>query len=166
MSEASPRLGLPFLQPGQAQKELFHNEALSLLDALVQPVVQAIGGESPPASPQLGLTWVVGEHPTGAWAGRAGAIATWTAGGWRFVAPIDGMAVWTTDDGMVARRAGGAWTRGILAGAEVRIGGIKVLDEQQPPIPEPQSGTTIDAPGRSAIVAILMVLRKHGLIAS
>ena len=35
----TPRFGLPLLAPGQAAKELTHNEALSLLDLLVQPVV-------------------------------------------------------------------------------------------------------------------------------
>ena len=164
MSEASPRLGLPFLQPGQAQKELYHNEALVLLDALVQPVVETIGDDSPPGSPQPGLSWVVGEDPTGAWVGRAGAIATWTAGGWRFTAPIEGMAVWIAGASTGARRTGGAWIRGILAGTEVRIAGTKVLGERQPAIANPQSGTTIDAASRSAISAILMVLRKHGLI--
>ena len=37
--ETTARLTLPFLQSGQAQKELTHNEALTLLDIAVQPVV-------------------------------------------------------------------------------------------------------------------------------
>ena len=37
--DSTARLALPFLAPGQAQKELYHNEALSRLDLLVQTVV-------------------------------------------------------------------------------------------------------------------------------
>lgn len=36
----TPRLGLPYIQAQQAQKELAHSEGLVRLDALVQPVVQ------------------------------------------------------------------------------------------------------------------------------
>lgn len=35
----TPRLALPLLQPGQAQKEMYHNEALARLDLAVQPAV-------------------------------------------------------------------------------------------------------------------------------
>mgnify|MGYP006199852597 CR=1 FL=1 len=34
MSDATARFALPFILPGQAQKELFHNEALTRLEAL------------------------------------------------------------------------------------------------------------------------------------
>ena len=33
MPETSPRFALPYILPGQAQKEIFHNEALAMLDA-------------------------------------------------------------------------------------------------------------------------------------
>ena len=36
------RLGLPTLAAAQAQKEMTHNEALTLLDVAVQPVVAAV----------------------------------------------------------------------------------------------------------------------------
>ncbi len=39
---ATPRLSLPFIVPGQAQKELFHNEALQLLDVLVAGAVEGL----------------------------------------------------------------------------------------------------------------------------
>ena len=32
--EITERLGLPLLNPGQSQKEIFHNEALLVLDAV------------------------------------------------------------------------------------------------------------------------------------
>lgn len=57
MSELSSRLALPFLQPGQAQKHVTHNEALARLDLLVQLVVQDFDATTPPVSPQAGQIW-------------------------------------------------------------------------------------------------------------
>ncbi len=88
MSDATARFALPFIAAGQAQKEVFHNEALTRVDVLLQPVVEAVGLDAPPASPATGQCWVVGAAPTGAWAGQAQSIAAWTEGGWRFVAPL------------------------------------------------------------------------------
>ena len=39
MSESTARLALPLIAPGQAQKEVSHNEALAALDLLVQAQV-------------------------------------------------------------------------------------------------------------------------------
>ena len=166
MSDTSARLGLPLMQPGQAQKELTHNEALSLLDLAVQAGVVAVGTSVPPATPVAGQAWVVGPAPTGAWAGRAQAIAGWTENGWRFVAPREGMAVWSAADSCVARYTGGAWRVGVLAGRRVTIDGIAVIGAQRPEIITPAGGAVIDGEARGTIAAILGALRAHGLIAS
>ena len=79
------RLAMPLIQPGQAQKELYHNEALLVADAAVQASVAAVGLDAPPANPAAGACWIVGSAPTGAWAGRAQALAAFTATGWRFI---------------------------------------------------------------------------------
>jgi Protein of unknown function (DUF2793) len=87
MPDVTDRLSLPLLVAGQAQKEVTHNEALTLIDFLAQPVVVAVAPVSVPAAPTLGQSWIVGAAPTGAWAGKAAHIASWTSGGWRFCAP-------------------------------------------------------------------------------
>lgn len=50
MSEFAARNALPFLQVGQAQKEITHNEALVIVDALLQPTAQ-----SAETTPPIGL---------------------------------------------------------------------------------------------------------------
>jgi hypothetical protein len=59
----------------------------------------------------------------------------------------------------------GAWERGVCRACEVRIDGHKVLGAQQPAIPTPSGGATVDVEGRATLVAVLEALRQHGLIA-
>ena len=164
MTDSSGRFALPFLEPGQAQKELFHNEALAAVDALVHAAAQAIGSATPPASPAIGQCWTLGASPTGAWAGHGGALAAWTAGGWRFVGPVPGMLVWSIADGVHARWSGSAWIVGSVAATDVRVGGLQVLGARQAAIAPPAAGATIDAEARATIGAILAAMRSHGLI--
>lgn len=163
--ETSPRLGLPLLQIGQAQKEMAHNEALMLLDLSVQAVVETVGRDAPPLDPAEGACWIVGTAPTGAWTGQARALAGWTSGGWRFVAARTGLDVWSKADGSVARFDGGVWVTGTISGSRLVLGGNAVVGARQPAIAAPASGTVIDIQARVALGAILLALRNHGLIA-
>ena len=164
MTETSARLALPLLVPGQAQKELFHNEALALVDMAVQASVVAVGLASPPDAPAPGQCWIVGAAPTGAWNGHADALAGWTAGGWRFLAPIVGMAVWDAGAGRVARWTGDAWASGTLAGARLLVDGVQVVGARRAAIAAPAGGGTVDVEARAAVTAILAALAGHGLI--
>ncbi|MGP1283675.1 MAG: DUF2793 domain-containing protein [Parasphingopyxis sp.] len=166
MSDATARLGLPFIQPGQAQKELYHNEALALLDAAVHAAVESRGDDVPPASPSAGQSWIVGAAPTGEWSGRAHDLATWTSGGWRFLAPVEGMRIWRRDTGVFAFWTGTAWRDGELTGNAVVIEGKTVVGLQQAAISDPAAGAVVDDEARAAIAAILAALRAHGLIAT
>lgn len=163
--DTSARLGLPLLQAGQAQKEVTHNEALTLLDLAVQAAVEGVGLDTPPAAPAPGACWIVGAAPTGAWSGQAAALAGWSDDGWRFVAPREGMAVWSRADGATARFVEGAWQTGTLAGTRLVLGGAQVVGPRRPAIADPAGGATIDAAARTALFAILAALRDHGLIA-
>lgn len=44
------------------------------------------------------------------------------------------------------------------------VGGVQVVEAQQPAIPDAAGGVTIDVEGRAATNAILAALRAHGLI--
>ena len=54
MSDTTTHLGLPYLLAAQAQKHVTHNEALRLLDAMVQLSVLDRTRTAPPASPADG----------------------------------------------------------------------------------------------------------------
>lgn len=166
MSEQTPRLGFPLLVSGQAQKEVTHNEALIMADALVQPVVQAVAPPAVPSAPEPGQCWVVGVGAGGAWVGRDHAIACWTEGGWRFVASREGMTVWSLADSLPARRDADGWTIGQLDASTLRILGEQVVGTRQPSIAAPTGGSIVDTEVRVAVESILGALRAHGLIAT
>ena len=148
MTETTARLALPMIVPGQAQKDMTHNEALAMLDLIAHPCVEAIGTAEPPSSPALGDCWIVGASPTGAWTGHAGAIAGWTAGGWRFVTPRNGVVVRIGTSERRAAFFGGTWH----------------VDAVTAPIADPAGGNVIDVQARSSIGQILTALRGLRLI--
>lgn len=166
MSVLSDRLGLPLLSAGQAQKEIYHNEALTSLDFLVQGSVEDQGVDDPPATPLPGQCWVVGSTPTGDWAGQAAQVACWTTGGWRFIAPFAGLCLWHAGEGLEMRHDGASWSVGRVTAAALEIGGEQVVGARQAAISDPTGGATVDSEVRSALGQVLDALRNHGLIAT
>jgi hypothetical protein len=138
---------LPLLAVGQAQKEVTHNEALVLADILLAARAEAVGTNAPPAAPDLGQCWIIGTSPTGDWTGRAGHVAGWTDGGWRFVAPWSGLCLRVGSAMRVYRYDGTVW---IAPPAAVTIAG----------------GTVVDSQARAAIAAISAALVSHGLLSA
>lgn len=102
-------LGLPFIEGSQAQKHVTHNEALRILDAVIQVAVLDADRMAPPADPDDGDRHIVAAVPTGAWAGHAAAIATWEDGAWRFLAPHTGWIAWSIADDMLLVYDGSEW---------------------------------------------------------
>jgi hypothetical protein len=160
------RFALPLLAAGQSQKEVTHNEAVALIDILTHPSVVSIAVTTAPAAPMLGQCWIVGVAASGAWAGHDGDLVCWTAGGWRFVKPTEGMEVWSVAESVTVRRQGGAWVVGVENVNQLTVDSIKVVGKQQAGIAAPTNGLTVDSEARAAITAILGALRGHGLIAS
>jgi hypothetical protein len=105
----TPRLALPYILAQQAQKEVTHAAGLNKLDAMVQPVAQQVGLNTPPGSPTDGQCWIVGSSPTGAWAGQANKLAQRIGGAWAFHTPFVGLVVF--DAAILAQRVwnGGIW---------------------------------------------------------
>jgi hypothetical protein len=166
MTDTSARFALPLILPGQAQKEIFHNEALTRIDAALHGCVEEGPRPDPPAAPAPGQSWLVGASATGAWAGREDALASWTAGGWRFVAPVPGMLVWNLDPGYWLYWTGSAWSDGSLPASALVIAGQQVVGPRLENVPSPSGGTIIDTEARAAIDALIATLKSHGLIES
>ena len=164
MSDTTPRLRLPFILPGQAQKELFHNEALARIDAALHAAVEDGPRSTPPPSPSEGQSWIVGAAPTGDWVNQGNRLATWTSGGWRFVDPVLGFSVWNSATGYWLYWVGTAWSEGEHPVASLTINGKKVVGERQLGIASPSGGTIIDEESRASIAAIIATLKSHGLI--
>ena len=143
---STSRFGLPLLAAGQAQKEVTHNEALVLVDALIAPRVVAVNAAVPPTTASAGRCWAVGAAPTGAWAGQALALAIATANnGWRFVAMPVGAGVTVDPAGAVWRRGQAEW----LAPPLVTL---------------PTGGTVVDSECRAAIASLVGALVQSGIV--
>ena len=141
----TPRLALPLLFAGQAQKEFTLNEALLRADLVLHCAVE---GEvaAPPPSPVAGQAWLVAANPSGAFAGHTSAIAGFTAGGWRFIAPQAGFRIYDKASACF-RHYAGSWQRVIVPSA-------------------PAGGGTIDQEARTAIGNILEKLVSAGILAT
>ncbi|MGB7316664.1 MAG: DUF2793 domain-containing protein [Planktotalea sp.] len=90
MSQTTPRLTLPFIQPAQAQKHVTHNEAVRALDMLVQLSFEDDALASPPAAPSEGDCYIVASGGSGAWSAQDGNIAAFLDGLWQFHTPRAG----------------------------------------------------------------------------
>jgi hypothetical protein len=89
-----------------------------------------------------------------------------SAGGWRFLAPVDGLSALVRTNRLEAEYFGGSWEIGTARAERVEIAGDQVLSTRAGAIASPSGGTTVDAEARGAIDQILAALRSHGLIAT
>lgn len=121
MSSTTPRLGLPYLASGQAQKHVTLNEALALVDGLLHPAVESRTLTIEPSAPLDGQAWILPEGAAGAaWSSRpAGALVRFdAAAGWVEAPELDGLTAFLRDEGILVARHAGAWRdAGALVGA-------------------------------------------------
>lgn len=124
MPDQSPILSIPFILPAQAQKHVTHNEAVRLLDVLVQLVVQDRDRTDPPTVLVDGLRHIISPAAAGEWAGRAGQIAVAEDGGWTYIAPQRGWQAYVLAESQMAVFDGLAWV--VTSDAELRAGTLGI----------------------------------------
>lgn len=107
--ENSANLTLPYIMPSQAQKHVTHNEALDLLDAVVQLAVVSRNLTAPAGGESEGDRYIVAAGATGDWQGKDGMVAVWRDGGWSFLAPRKGWLAWVIDEATLICWSGTAW---------------------------------------------------------
>jgi len=139
------RFSLPLLVAGQAHKEVFHNEALTLLDFLVHPVVEGVENDPQNLNPVEGQIWLIGPAPAGDWAGQQDNLAGWSGGGWRYIIPTESMRVMVADEERLAVFSSENW-------------------QSVNSISAPIGGSTIDQEARAVIDSILVALQTHGIL--
>lgn len=106
----STNLLLPYIAASQAQKHVTHNDALRLLDGIVQLSVLDRDLTAPPGSPVDGVRYLVAAGATGAWAGWDGSIAMRSDGMWYRLLPRPGWFCWVQDEALALVWTGSAWT--------------------------------------------------------
>ena len=144
---------------------MVHNEALQVLDTFVAAAVDEGPRNDPPTAPVDGSCFIVGSDPTGAWAGHASKLTTYSAAGWRFVDPPEGLHAWIKSQNVNAVRRGSAWDIGDVRCTRLLISGIQTIGPQLPAIAAPSGGGVIDVEARNTLAVIISTLSQHGLIA-
>ena len=124
MPDKSKILSLPLIQPSQAQKHVTMNEALRLLDVMVQLSVQDRTRTAPPAAPATGARHIVAPGATGAWAGQARRVALWEGTAWAFFAPLTGWRAHIAAEAALATFDGVTWVT--IADAPLLVGQLGV----------------------------------------
>ena len=140
--------------------------ALQALDVFVAPAVLEVPSNAPPARVTPGDCFIVGGNPKDQWVGHANRLAAYTASGWRFLDPPEGITVFVRSERLPAVFSEGRWTIGLIEGAALMIGGDQVVGPRGPALRLPEGGKTVDLEARASIAAIVGALAKHGLVAS
>lgn len=153
----TPKLKLPELTASQSQKHVTHNEALFFLDTLVQLAVIDKDLSTPPGSPTLGATYIVGSAPTGSWTGKTNQVASYDGSGWIFFVPVEGWNAWVNDEDTAYYWDGSAWTSsgggGGLGPAAFNDGTVTLLGI---------NGATADTTNRLSINTPAVLLNNAG----
>jgi len=109
MSDITTHLLLPYILASQAQKHVTHNEALRLLDAMVQLSALDRSRTAPPVSPTDGDRHVVASGATGLWVGWDLNVAFWVDGVWMRLVPRPGWLAWIAAEQMFLVWNGSSW---------------------------------------------------------
>lgn len=117
--EETANLKLPLLIQSQANKELVHNEALIIIDALLNNCVKSKNITEPPETLVNGDLFIIGSSPTGDFADYANYLAFYFEG-WHFIEPKAGLTLFISTESKIYTYTGTSW---------VATGGSGVITE-------------------------------------
>lgn len=162
-NDVTPRLSLPFVAAGQAQKHITVNEALGRLDGLVQLAVQSRTTAAQPASPADGAMHILPSGATGAaWLGTAaGLLARYADGIWETLTPKAGWLAWIIDEGLALIHDGEAWTplsstfKALTAARSPFLAATRFeILEQELTLSGASVATTVAIPNRAVVLGV------------
>jgi hypothetical protein len=107
--DITPNLSLPLIAAAQAQKHVTHNEAVTVLDALVQLSVADRTRSAPPENPGEGDRHIVAGAALAEWTGWEDSIAVFSGGEWVRMHPRPGWSAWIKSEGQITVWDGNAW---------------------------------------------------------
>ncbi|MGU3574718.1 DUF2793 domain-containing protein [Brucellaceae bacterium C25G] len=100
--EQTNHLKLPYILPSQAQKHVTHNEALRMLDAIVQMAVIADDYTHPDPEAAEGDRYIVPVNAGGDWIDHINELAAFADGSWYYFKPEAGWLCYVKNkDGML-----------------------------------------------------------------
>lgn len=109
MPDTSTILSLPYILPAQAQKHVPHNEAIRVLDLIVQLAVTDRTRSGPPSGALEGQRHIVASAASADWLGQSGKIAVFENGAWQFLAPQVGWQAFVAAEDVIAVYDGTQW---------------------------------------------------------
>lgn len=110
MTDYSPQLRMPLLEPNQHNAQALVNEMARTLDAHCQILVLDRDLTAPPGGEDEGDCFLVDTGATDEWLGHDGEIANFFAGnGYRFTVPKEGWVIRVADENVMLVYDGAAW---------------------------------------------------------
>lgn len=145
MPDTTDNLSMPYILPAQAQKHVTHNQALQILDAVVQLCVEGFDLNDPPTVFEEGQVWAIGAAPTGDWTSYPGQLAMRASAGWVFIPPRKGWRAWDRGSDVLRIYQGTNWEAQPLQNVE----GLGI-------------GTAFDTTNRLSVVSPATLLSHAG----
>lgn len=116
-------LGMPELDQGQKNADITHNEALNILDLVVQAVVQDMTHTAPPTGVE-GEMYIPLATASGDWTGWENDLAGYVNGVWIRIVPQAGWIIYNLDTAKRMSWSGSAW----IEAGNVSTTGAPVVD--------------------------------------
>lgn len=156
MSDLTPRLGLPYLLPNQAQKHVTLNTSLQRLDTLAQLHVLSRSTYAQPEDPAPGDAYILNAGRTGeVWETLPeNTLAVWEDGAWQAYTPRAGWHALILDEALFVHFGAGAWIATTAPPAENHLinGAFRLWQRGQTHTLPASSGTPVYTADRWALI--------------